>query len=83
MDNLEEVTLFGGKVKFIPVELTADWMGNAKGTQLSLNYITAQSLKDRGTAIYLSEKVKGAKTNDIAAPTKDKMMSKPDRQKDS
>ena len=79
---MEEVTLLGGKVRFIPVKLKAEWMGNAPGTILSLNHVTAQSLLSRKSAVLVNKKKdKGATTKDIPEPPKNKMVSGPVRKK--
>ena len=81
MSNLEEVSLYGGNIRFIPVKLKADWMGNPKGSILSLNHMVAERLIGNKTAKLVKKKEdKGAKTKDIVKPMKDKMM-KPVRQK--
>lgn len=82
MSNLEVVSLYGGNIKYIPIKLKAEWMGNPKGSVLSLNHVVAQSLIDRRAAKLVNEnkEAKGAK-KDIVRPVKDKMMTRPVRQK--
>jgi len=63
-------------INYIEVILVSEWMGNPKGSTLSLNSVTAQSLIDRGSAKMTKKKdEEGANiTKDVASPPKDKMV---------
>lgn len=48
--DAEPVTLFGGKVEYIPVVFKEEWMGNPKGHSLKLNREKAEQLIQAGIA---------------------------------
>ena len=61
--------------KYIEVVLKSEWLGNPKGSKLTLNEVTANSLIARGSAKVLEKKDdKGAKAKDVPFAPKDKMM---------
>ena len=79
-------------VTYLKVKTSSEWMGHPKGSILDLNVVTASQLIERGTAVMAdsengSEKAdkdtesKGTIGKDLESPPKDKMLSRPGRQK--
>jgi len=64
-------------VKYVELRLKKEWMGHPKGTTLILNEETANSLKSRGTAVFVEYENRDKGAN---KPEKDKMM-RPERVK--
>jgi len=75
-------TLMDGRVEYIPVRLKSEWMGNAKGTELMLNYITANQLIARRAAVeVLDGGPDETEVKEVVRPVKDKMVRRPQRSK--
>ncbi len=59
MEQLKMKSLFEGQVQFVPVKLRREWMGNAKGAEMTISLRQAEILVSRGTAKILVKLVKG------------------------
>ena len=73
------VTLFNGRVEYLAVKLKDDWMGNPKGSTLTIVKRQADTLIERGVAKVIEEKKPLLKLRkSVTGPPVDKMLKEPE-----